>query len=108
MSNGRLPVDRGFLRSPEDELRRDVIHHIICTLKLDFAWIEDHHSIDPRAHFADALHILDSMAGDGLVEIDDTGIEVTKRGRFFLRNICMPFDGYLSSTTDRRTYSRTV
>ena len=108
MTDGHLPIDRGILRSPDDELRRDVIHRIICTLKLDFASIEDRYSIDPREHFSDALQTLDGMAGDGLVEIGDTGIEVTKRGRFFLRNICMPFDSYLGATADGPTYSRTV
>jgi len=48
------------------------------------------------------------MAVDGLVEIDNVGLEVTKRGRFFLRNLCMPFDSYLETTPDRPVYSRTI
>jgi oxygen-independent coproporphyrinogen-3 oxidase len=105
---GCLPIERGILRSPEDELRRAVIHRIICTLKLDFGWIEERYPVDPRAHFAPALEALEPMAADGLVEIDNAGIEVTSRGRFFLRNLCMPFDGYLGASPDGPTYSRTV
>ena len=105
---GRLPIERGVLRSPEDELRRTVIHQIICNLKLDFDRIQENSSIDPRVHFATALDALETMAADGLVEIDTTGIEVTNRGRFFLRNLCMPFDSYLSDNSDGPTYSRTV
>ena len=104
----RLPIERGLLRSPEDELRRSTIHRIICALKLDFSWIEEQYPVDTRVHFATALGALEEMAADGLVEIDDTGIEVTSRGRFFLRNLCMPFDSYLGSTSDGPKYSRTV
>jgi oxygen-independent coproporphyrinogen-3 oxidase len=106
--DGRLPIERGILRSPEDELRRSVIHRIICNLKLDFGWIEERYAIDPRVHFASALEALEEMSADGLVDIDDTGIEVTSRGRFFLRNLCMPFDSYLQTTPDRPLFSRTI
>ena len=107
-NDGHLPIERGILRSPEDELRRTTIHRIICALKLDFGWIEERYPIDPRVHFAAALEALEEMAADGLVEIDDAGIEVTSRGRFFLRNLCMPFDSYFETTPDRPVYSRTI
>ena len=105
---GRLPIERGILRTAEDELRRDVIHRIICTLKLDFAWLEQRHAIDPRAHFTSSLEALEPMAADGLVELQEGGLQVTQRGRFFLRNVCMPFDSYLAQPGDRPVYSRTV
>jgi oxygen-independent coproporphyrinogen-3 oxidase len=105
---GSLPIERGIVRSEEDEIRRSVIHRLICTLELNFDWVERAHSISPRDDFADALGALEPMAGDGLVEIDDRGIKVTDLGRFFLRNICMPFDAYLGSTSEGPVYSRTV
>ena len=106
--DGNLPIERGVLRTPEDELRRAVINRIICGLKLDFDWVEQGFGVDPRTHLADGLKALGSMAADGLVEIDDSGIRVTNRGRFFLRNLCMPFDSYLGTPSDGPLYSRTV
>lgn len=106
---GRLPVDRGLVRTPEDDLRRAVIHRIICTLRLDFAWVAASFGVDARRHFADALADLEPMAADGLVEIDDHGLAVTPTGRFFLRNLCMPFDAYLrSDNAGGAKFSRTV
>jgi len=106
---GHLPVDRGLIRTAEDELRRAVIHRIICTLQLDFGWVETEFAIDPREHFTDALEQLVPMADDGLVEINPNGLTVTPRGRFFLRNLCMPFDAYLGEQReDGPVYSRTV
>jgi oxygen-independent coproporphyrinogen-3 oxidase len=37
------------------------------------------------------------MTQDGLLEINDKEISVSRRGRPFLRNICMPFDAYLNA-----------
>jgi oxygen-independent coproporphyrinogen-3 oxidase len=37
------------------------------------------------------------MAQDGLLQLSDQEISVSKRGRPFLRNICMPFDTYLNA-----------
>ena len=103
-----MPVDRGLLRTPEDELRRAVIHRIICTLKLDYSWVEESFGVNTRTHFEAALTDLRTMAADGLVEMDDRGLQVTHTGRFFLRNICMPFDTYLAQPSDGPLYSRTV
>ena len=108
VDNGRLPVARGILRSREDDLRAAVIRSIICTLGLEFSQVDDDWNIDVVRHFADALTQLDGPVADGLVEISDARLRVTPRGRFFLRNICMPFDAYLASAGDRPVYSRTV
>ncbi len=108
VASGHLPVERGLLRTAEDELRANVIHRIICTLKLEFAWVRERFGIDPEHHFADAFIELEPMARDGLVTLDAAGLHVTSLGRFFLRNICMPFDTYLKRPTDHPIYSRTV
>ncbi len=108
VSDGQLAVDRGIIRSPEDELRGTVIRQLICTLELDFAEVESSFGIDFQRHFADALAELQPMADDGLVEVRSTGLRVTPLGRLFLRNLCMPFDEYLKRPSDRPVYSRTV
>jgi len=105
---GRLPVERGVVRTPEDELRRAVINRIICTLTLDYRWIESEFGVEPQKHFADAFASLGAMAADGLVELGGDGLRVTTAGRFFLRNLCMPFDAYLAAPGDGPVYSRTV
>ena len=106
---GRLPVERGLVRTAEDDLRSAVIHRIICTLRLDYDWVEREFGIDPRDHFADAIEELVPMAEDGLVEIGSDGLTVTPRGRFFLRNLCMPFDAYLGDKgPNAPRFSRTV
>ncbi|NOZ95900.1 MAG: oxygen-independent coproporphyrinogen III oxidase [Acidobacteria bacterium] len=110
LAAGGLPVERGILRTAEDELRGAVIRRIICALDLPYDWVRRELGADPAEHFADALAALVPMAEDGLIELNPDGLRVTPRGRFFLRNICMPFDAYLETdaTTTRPIYSRTV
>jgi oxygen-independent coproporphyrinogen-3 oxidase len=108
VAEGKLPIERGIARTRADELRGAVIRQIICNLALDYRHIEDSFGVRPLEHLADGFKALEAMAADGLVELGDDALRVTPRGRFFLRNICMPFDAYLERSTDRQTFSRTV
>ena len=98
-------------RSRQNRRRRasgDRHPRIICTLAVDFDAVRRDFGVDPEVHFADALAALAGMADDGLVVIDDHSLQVTPRGRFFLRNVCMPFDEYLTAAGEKPVYSRTV
>lgn len=108
VESGHLPAERGLVRTREDELRGAVIRRMICTLGLDWSWVEENFGLDGTKYFADAIDELRPLASDGLVRIDEDGLRVTSAGRFFLRNICMPFDAYLKQPSEKPVYSRTV
>jgi len=108
VARGQLPIARGIVRSEEDELRGAVIREIICNLRLDYRRIEDRFGVEFRSHFEDALADLRELSDDGLVELGERALRVTPRGRFFLRNICMPFDAYLRDGSGQQRFSRTV
>lgn len=94
---GELPLQRGYEMNAEDRLRRHVIMSLICDLHLSKADTASRFAIDFDHHFAGALDALAPLAADGLVAMDDSEIRVELAGRPFLRNICMPFDGYLAA-----------
>lgn len=104
---GRLPIDRGLVRSIDDERRRSLILDLMCRFRANFA---NHGGTSEFAsRYANELHLLEPMVEDGLVRITENAIEVTDTGRLFVRNICMVFDAYL----DKKKYggpkfSRTV
>jgi len=107
---GGLATARGLVMSREDRLRRDVIVRVMAHFRLVKAEIEERWGIDFDDHFADALAALEPLAEDGLVELDDAGLEVTPLGRLLVRNVAMVFDEYLGSAKAARQvrYSRTV
>jgi oxygen-independent coproporphyrinogen III oxidase len=94
---GELPSTRGCKVTSQDKLRRHIIMSLISDLKLDISDCNWQFGIDLLHDFAGELASLQPMVEDGLVEINPQEIIVTRRGRPFLRNICMPFDAYLNA-----------
>ncbi len=115
VEEGRLAIDRGLLLSPDDELRRDVISQLICSLQVDINSTELRFDCYFSEYFAQELAALKFMEKDGLVQVGSDKIRVTERGRMMLRNICMPFDRYLKdssggqvSSTQKPQYSKVL
>jgi len=105
---GRLPIVRGFLLNRDDELRRELILELFCNFRVDLQGLSGRFSIDAAEYFSADLERLEAMREDGLVDWSPQSIEVTREGRFFIRNICMTFDRYLEQDASRRVYSRTI
>lgn len=97
VDQGELPLQRGYEMNAEDRLRRHVIMSLICDLHLNKADTAARFGVDFDRHFAGAMDALAPLASDGLLTLGDTDIRVEAAGRPFLRNICMPFDGYLAA-----------
>jgi len=110
LDRGLPPIERGFERSRDDEIRRDVIQSLMCNFYLDIRAIERAHEIDFASYFADSLKRLDEgPAIHGFVKRTPDAIEVTPAGRLFVRNVCMEFDAYLRSREgEKPIFSRTV
>jgi oxygen-independent coproporphyrinogen-3 oxidase len=111
MDMGLLPIAKGFTLNQEDLLRRFVINQLICHFDLAFKDIERQFDIDPLSHFRHELEQLQSMAKDGLLEINSRGIQVFNKGRLLIRRICMVFDEYLNqqkSTVSPIRYSKII
>ncbi|MBE8718241.1 oxygen-independent coproporphyrinogen III oxidase [Cellvibrio polysaccharolyticus] len=98
---------RGFTLSKEDLLRQRVINQLICHFHLDFQPIQEEFGIAPTEYFANELAELQPMVEDGLISIDDKGIQVHNTGRLLIRRICMVFDAYLNQGTMIR-YSKVI
>jgi oxygen-independent coproporphyrinogen III oxidase len=111
LDRGLPPVERGFERSADDELRRTVIQALMCNFHLDVRAVERVHGIDFEATFGDALRELDAgPVAHGFVRRTSEAIDVTEAGRLFVRNVCMAFDAYLArhQAGPKPTFSRTV
>jgi oxygen-independent coproporphyrinogen-3 oxidase len=108
VSAGRLPIWRGVTLTADDRLRRDVIQSVMCRGQVDYGVIESRHGIDFGDYFADALGALQPLVDDGLLDLGRDTLQVTGRGRFFLRNVAMPFDAYLAEARAERRFSRVI
>ncbi len=99
---------RGLALTHDDCIRRDVIKALICNFRLDFSAVEQQWQLDFADYFAEDLNLLAPLAKDGLVDIDEKGIQVTPKGRLLIRNICMCFDVYLRQKARMQQFSRVI
>ncbi|MFB3103592.1 MAG: coproporphyrinogen III oxidase, partial [Pseudomonadales bacterium] len=95
----RLPVERGIVLNRDDQVRRDLILNLMCRFEVDISAFEQAHQITFAEYFGDELSEVRYLALDGLVEYRGGLLTVTPMGRFFIRNVCMVFDAYLTVLT---------
>ena len=105
---GRLPLFRGYLLDEDDLLRRRLIQDLMCRFGLEFADYEAECRQPFAQYFAAELADMTTLAAKGLVELHTTGLTVTPKGRFLIRNIAMVFDRHLRSRDTAAKYSQTV
>lgn len=105
---GRLPIVKGHKLSDDDRLRRLVILNVMCNLELPWALTERAFGAPADRLLAGELAALPPLVEDGLVTVDDRGLRITEKGRYFVRNVAMIFDAYLAAAGDRPLFSRTV
>jgi oxygen-independent coproporphyrinogen-3 oxidase len=107
LDGNQLATRRGLHCNQDDRIRRAVIQQLICHFKLDFASIEDQFNIDFRGYFTEVWPRLLDYAADGLIRLDEQGIDVTPAGRLLVRSVCMLFDRYLPQQNIQR-FSRVI
>lgn len=108
LRQGRFAVVRGLALSRDDLARRAVIMALMCQGRVEFESIELAHLISVPQYFAAELEALRPFAEEGLVELDDEGIQVTASGWFFVRGVAMVFDKYVRGDRARERFSRIV
>ncbi|WP_070970957.1 oxygen-independent coproporphyrinogen III oxidase [Vibrio sonorensis] len=99
---------KGVSLDSDDLLRREVIKQLICNFKLDKTRIEKEFNVVFNDYFKQDLELLQTFINDELVQVDDTHIKVTLRGRLLIRNICMCFDKYLRERARQQQFSRVI
>lgn len=108
LDQGHLPVVRGLALTRDDLVRRSVIMAIMCQGQVPFESVNLAWMVDFKTLFAKELVLLEDMQEQGLVQLSDTGIEVTAMGWFFVRGVAMVFDRYLQADRNRARFSKII
>jgi oxygen-independent coproporphyrinogen-3 oxidase len=106
LDHGQLPIDKGLIRSREDQIRAYVIMQLACNLRVSTLAFAEKFKISFWEKFAETRPELEQMQQDGLITIEHASITITEAGRMMLRNVCMVFDQYLKQHT--QSYSKTI
>jgi oxygen-independent coproporphyrinogen III oxidase len=102
---GALPTVKGYVLTPDDRLRADLIERVMCDFAVDVAAVARRHNVDPAGVFR-ALPRLAALRADGLVERSGHEVRVAADARHLVRTVASAFDAYLEAPG--RTYSRAV
>jgi oxygen-independent coproporphyrinogen-3 oxidase len=108
LDQGHLPVVRGVALSRDDLIRRQVIMALMCQGQLQYESINLAWLVDFKSLFAQELSQLQAMQAQGLVQLSDTGLQVTPMGWFFVRGVAMVFDRYLQADRNRTRFSKII
>jgi oxygen-independent coproporphyrinogen-3 oxidase len=108
LDQGHFAVVRGLALSRDDLVRRAVIMALMCQGHVAFESIELAFLVDFKKYFSEELMALQLLADQGLVVLEETGIDVTEMGWFFVRAVAMVFDRYLQTDRTRAKFSKII
>lgn len=107
IDDGILPVEKGYELDKDDSIREFVIMQLMCNMTVSKRDVEELFNIQFDDYFREAIATLRALEVDGLCTIDDERITVSDIGRFFLRNIAVQFDRYMTHA-DQKMYSKAI
>ena len=103
VSQGKFPICKGHIHSQKDLVIRQAILDIICHFTTHLSEI---YSYIPKDKI---LERLEGMINDELLVIKNDTLNVTEKGKTFVRNICMAFDEYLQNDKpEKPLFSMTI
>jgi oxygen-independent coproporphyrinogen-3 oxidase len=108
IENGQLPIRKGIAVDDDDLLRAEVIQALMCYDKLSFDEFGKTYDIDFAQYFAAEIKRLQPLADDDLIELDQSGINITQKGRLLLRSIAMVFDRYIDQAENDNRFSKAI
>jgi oxygen-independent coproporphyrinogen-3 oxidase len=108
LDQGHFPLVRGLALTRDDLIRRSVIMALMCQGQLEYESINLAWLVDFKTLFAQELIQLDEMQAQGLVQLSESGIQVTAMGWFFVRGVAMVFDRYVQADRNRSRFSKII
>ncbi|MDR1720499.1 MAG: oxygen-independent coproporphyrinogen III oxidase [Dysgonamonadaceae bacterium] len=97
LASGHLPVERGYVLSPSERITREIISSLMCNYAVEWAKICEStgkSSCFDSPNFRCNRNRLNTLCEDGIIELNDNGIEVTEVGKPFVRHVATCFDPF--------------
>jgi oxygen-independent coproporphyrinogen-3 oxidase len=103
---GKLATVKGIALSDDDRIRGHIIEQLMCGMAVDLNAVAKGCDFDIAKDLSDAMDLLRPFEDDGSLVIDGHHIEITEKGRPFVRLVASAFDAYLKR--DRARHSAAV
>jgi oxygen-independent coproporphyrinogen-3 oxidase len=104
LAKDELPVFRGHLLNEEDLVIRKHVLNIMCQLRT--SWSQPNEKFEG---LDEVITKLDEFVKDGILTVDENGLQINESGIPFIRNVCMAFDLRMNrKLPDTRLFSMTI
>ena len=103
IAEGRLATVKGIALSDDDRLRGQIIERLMCDMGVDLDAIVEESGFDVATDFSDELDALQPFQENGSVLIEGHRIQITDKGRPYLRLVASAFDTYLAQAKSRHS-----
>ncbi len=88
LNEGKIPIEKGYQLTEEDQIIKKYIQEIIC--KGNTRFNPDHLDLLKTSVFPRLYELED----DGIIIFDEHQLSLTDQGQFFVRYVCHAFDQY--------------
>jgi oxygen-independent coproporphyrinogen-3 oxidase len=104
LAKDELPVFRGHLLDEEDLVIRKHVLNIMCQLRT--SWSQPNEKFE---ELGEVITKLDEFVKDGILTVNENGLQIKESGVPFIRNVCMAFDLRMNrKLPDTRLFSMTI
>jgi len=104
LAKDELPVFRGHLLDEEDLVIRKHVLNIMCQLRT--SWSQPNEKFEG---LGEVITKLDEFVKDGILQVNENGLQINESGIPFIRNVCMAFDLRMNrKLPDTRLFSMTI
>jgi len=95
IGSGHLPIEKGYILTNGEVIVREVINQLMCNKQINWKELADHLKIS-QAAIRNAIVYDDAelrqFEADGILQLDNEGLEMTEGGALFIRNVAASFD----------------
>ena len=109
LHRGKLPVEKGYSLSRDEQIRREVITRFMCNKKIEWKEIAMLYetSIDViKSIIQYDTGQLEEFASDGIIKFSDNGVFMQEDALLYVRNVAASFDPLLKNTN--KSFSKSV
>ena len=92
LDQDQLPSICGLHASHVDPLHQSLLEHLRCTFALDFDALSQHCGVDVRQRYARHWPALQQLHADGVIVLDDSGLEIPRHARLLVPAVCAAFE----------------
>lgn len=100
VNKGKLPVKKGYILDEKQKITREVIESIMCNYGFDWQHLSEKTAV-PLEYIKSIIYcdidMINMLSDDGIVLYNEKGLEVTQRGKLFVRNVASAFDFMLKN-----------